>query len=294
MVRIAKALKPSARGELEITDVNKVYLERGNLHVRCFGRGVAWLDSGTFDSLITASQFVQTIEQRTGLMVGCPEEIAFARGFISETAIEGARREIRQERVRALPPAPARGAAAMSAIREIPAELPGLRLFELPVFRDERGFFVERYRSDRWAALGIDATFVQENHSRSAPRVLRGLHYQTDPAQSKLVACLRGRIFDVAVDLRKASPTFGQWYGTELSDENGRVLWVPFGFAHGFCVLGTESADVIYKVDGFYNPKSEGGLRWDDPTVAVRWPVAAPLVSPRDAALAALQDVPRL
>lgn len=173
-------------------------------------------------------------------------------------------------------------------IKELPAELSGLRLFELPVFRDERGFFVERFREDKWAALGLGVHFVQENHSRSAPRVLRGLHYQIDPAQGKLVACLRGRIFDVVVDLRAGSRTFGKWWGTELSDENARVLWVPFGFAHGFCVLGNEPADVVYKVDGVYNPKTEGGIRWDDPTVGVRWPVASPLVSPRDVALPGL------
>ncbi|MGZ3660795.1 MAG: dTDP-4-dehydrorhamnose 3,5-epimerase family protein, partial [Bdellovibrionota bacterium] len=117
---------------------------------------------------------------------------------------------------------------------ELPVPISGLRLFELKIYRDERGFFVERYREDKWPDLG---RLVQENHSRSAPRVLRGLHFQTNPAQGKLVSVIRGRIFDVAVDLRKGSKTFGQWYGTELSDQNGRVLWIPYGFAHGFCVL---------------------------------------------------------
>jgi dTDP-4-dehydrorhamnose 3,5-epimerase len=176
-------------------------------------------------------------------------------------------------------------------MKELPAGVPGLRLFELPVYRDARGFFVERYRTDRWSELGIRDLFVQDNHSRSLPGVLRGLHYQTSPAQGKLVAVIRGRIFDVAVDLRQGSPAYGKWFGTELSDENGRVLWIPFGFAHGFCVLGEESADVVYKVNGLYNSRTEGGLRWNDPAVGVEWPVKAPLLAPKDAALPLLREL---
>jgi dTDP-4-dehydrorhamnose 3,5-epimerase len=177
------------------------------------------------------------------------------------------------------------------SIRELPAGIPGLRMFELPVFRDDRGFFMERYRVDRWRDLGVTAEFVQENHSRSAPRVLRGLHFQSDPPQAKLVSCLRGRIFDVVVDLRAKSPTYGKWWGTELSDANGRVLWIPYGFAHGFCVLGNEPADVLYKVDGVYNAKTEGGFRWDDPAVGIEWPVKDPIVSPRDMQLPPLSNL---
>jgi len=171
-------------------------------------------------------------------------------------------------------------------VTELPVPLEGIRLFELKLYGDARGFFTERFREDHWPQL---ANFVQENHSRSAPRVLRGLHFQTSPRQSKLVSVTRGRIFDVAVDLRQGSHTYGNWYGTELSDLNARVLWVPYGFAHGFCVLGTESADVIYKVDGFYNPQTEGGVRWDDPAIGVDWPVHDPILSPKDVALPSLR-----
>jgi dTDP-4-dehydrorhamnose 3,5-epimerase len=174
-------------------------------------------------------------------------------------------------------------------MKEHATSIPGLRLFELPIYRDERGFFMERFREDRWKEKGFAENFVQENHSRSQPRVLRGLHSQMDPAQSKLVSVIRGRVFDVAVDLRKASPTFGQWYSVELSDANGLVLWVPYGFAHGFCVLGDEPADVIYKVDGFYNPKTEIGLRWNCPKVGVKWPIKDPILSPKDAVLPGIE-----
>ncbi len=177
-------------------------------------------------------------------------------------------------------------------MKEIETSISGLRLFELPIYRDERGFFIERFRADRWAEqFGFDENFVQDNHSRSIPRVVRGLHFQTNPAQGKLVSVTRGRIFDVAVDLRRGSSTYGRWYGAELNDSNGRCLWIPFGFAHGFCVLGDEIADVTYKINGVYNPKTEGGLRWDSPEVGIEWPVKDPLVSPKDAILPSLKDL---
>lgn len=168
--------------------------------------------------------------------------------------------------------------------------LPGLAILELKTYRDERGFFVERYRKDWLEGLGI-TSLVQDNHSRSAPGVLRGLHYQIDPPQGKLVGVIRGRIWDVVVDLRRGSPTFGKSYGVELSESNGLVLWVPYGFAHGFCVLGDSEADVIYKVTGYYNPKTEGGVRWNDPDLRIEWPVKEPRVSPRDVALPLFKDI---
>jgi dTDP-4-dehydrorhamnose 3,5-epimerase len=161
----------------------------------------------------------------------------------------------------------------------------GLVLVELAVHRDSRGFFVERYRRDRFVELGLPVDYVQDNHSRSAPGVLRGLHYQNAPCQGKLVGVVRGRIFDVAVDLRADSPSFGNSLTMELSDENGRMLWVPPGFAHGFCVLGSEPADVVYKVDAKYRAAGEGGIRWDDPELGIRWPLAEPIVSDRDGVL---------
>jgi dTDP-4-dehydrorhamnose 3,5-epimerase len=160
--------------------------------------------------------------------------------------------------------------------------LPGLKRIELKIHRDDRGFFVERYVENRFCESGIVAHFVQDNHSRSKPGVIRGLHYQTDPAQGKLVSVTRGRIWDVAVDLRKDSPTFGKWEAVELSDENGRVLWIPAGFAHGFCVLGDVDADVLYKVDAPYSPKTEAGIHYADSTLAIEWPVTNPVVSKKD------------
>jgi dTDP-4-dehydrorhamnose 3,5-epimerase len=166
--------------------------------------------------------------------------------------------------------------------------IPGLLILEPRVFRDDRGFFLERYREDKLAELGIREKFVQDNHSRSSPRVLRGLHFQTNPAQGKLVSCIRGRIWDVAVDLRKGSATYGRHFGLELNDVNCQSLWIPYGFAHGFCVLGDSEADVYYQVTGVYNAQTEGGIRWD--SAGVEWPVKDPLVSARDVALPTMQE----
>lgn len=161
-------------------------------------------------------------------------------------------------------------------------EIPGLVLIDLKLHGDQRGFFVERFREDRFREAGLPTRFVQDNHSRSAPGILRGLHYQTNPSQGKLVGVVRGRIWDVAVDIRPESPSFGKSFGLELSDMNGRLLWIPAGFAHGFCVLGEEPADVFYKVDAQYNPQSEGGILWNDPELAVHWPLENPTTSVRD------------
>ena len=161
-------------------------------------------------------------------------------------------------------------------------ELDGLLLIEIDVHGDERGFFVERFNIDRFRAQGLPADFVQDNHSRSRPGVVRGLHYQHTPAQGKLVGVTRGRIFDVVLDIRPDSPTYGQTESGELSDMNGRLLWIPSGFAHGFCVLGDTPADLLYKVDVPYNPDGEGGILWNDPDLAIAWPVQDPIVSARD------------
>lgn len=166
-----------------------------------------------------------------------------------------------------------------------PLEPEGLILIELALKTDDRGFFVERYQQALFRDHGLPAAFVQDNHSRSAPRVLRGLHYQFNPAQGKLVGVIRGSIWDVAVDIRKDSPTYRFSFGVELSDRNGQMLWIPPGFAHGFCVLGEEPADVVYKVDQVYNQSGEGGIRWDDADLAIAWPISNPKVSPRDQAL---------
>lgn len=161
---------------------------------------------------------------------------------------------------------------------------------ELKVFHDSRGFFTERFKRDFWRQLLPEVDFIQDNHSRSFPGVLRGLHFQRHSAQGKLVSVSRGKILDVIVDLRTSSPSFGQWESVELSDENARMLWVPPGFAHGFCVTGSESADVHYKVDQPYSPGNEGGIIWNDSTIGIRWPIASPTLSDKDSKLGSFAD----
>jgi dTDP-4-dehydrorhamnose 3,5-epimerase len=161
-------------------------------------------------------------------------------------------------------------------------QLPGLLLIEPKCFRDERGFFLESFQATRYRAAGIRAEFVQDNHSRSVRGVLRGLHFQVRHPQAQIVTVMRGRIFDVALDLRASSATFGHWFGTELSDEGPRQLYMEPGFAHGFCVL-SDIADVHYKVSRIYDHTDEGGLFWNDPEVGIRWPLQAPVISRRDA-----------
>jgi dTDP-4-dehydrorhamnose 3,5-epimerase len=162
-------------------------------------------------------------------------------------------------------------------------KLNGLVVLQNKKWADDRGYFEEFSHEGRFA-VGVDARhFTQINHSRSKPGVVRGLHYQTDPAQGKLVGVIRGRIWDVAVDIRKDSPTRGQHFGLELSEDNGLLLWVPPGFAHGFMALGKEQADVLYLVDQFYNPKTEGGIVWNDSTLNIPWPKEnTPIISERD------------
>jgi dTDP-4-dehydrorhamnose 3,5-epimerase len=160
--------------------------------------------------------------------------------------------------------------------------LSGLKLIKPRVFKDDRGFFLETYSQERYRESGIDVPFVQDNHSRSRRGTLRGLHFQTTPGQAKLIRVVSGEIFDVAVDIRSDSPTFGRWKGVHLDGQTQHQLYIPAGFAHGFCVL-SEIADVLYKVSSVYDPKTESGFRWDDAEVGIRWPIENPLVSPRDA-----------
>jgi dTDP-4-dehydrorhamnose 3,5-epimerase len=169
-------------------------------------------------------------------------------------------------------------------------KLDGLVLVEPQVHGDSRGFFLESYARDEWKALGVEADFVQQNHSRSSRGTLRGLHFQTSPGQAKLLRCARGEILDVAVDLRKSSPTFGEWEGHVLDDEQGHQLYVPIGFAHGFVVL-SEVADVCYQVSSLYDPATESGIAWDDPEVGVDWQVAEPLLSERDKTAPKLSEI---
>jgi dTDP-4-dehydrorhamnose 3,5-epimerase len=172
----------------------------------------------------------------------------------------------------------------------LPTKLDGLVLLEPSVHGDARGFMVETYRRSAWAELGVDVEFVQHNHSRSSRGTLRGIHFQTEPGQAKLVRCPRGAILDVAVDLRRDSATYGRWEAHVLDDEKHRQLFVPVGFGHGFAVL-SEIADVTYLLSSLYDPLTEAGIAWDDPDVGVEWQVAEPLLSERDKGAPRLSEV---
>lgn len=166
----------------------------------------------------------------------------------------------------------------------IPTEIPEVIVVEPDVFGDNRGFFMETWQAEKFAAGGITADFVQDNHSRSAQGILRGLHYQVQKPQGKLVRVLNGEVFDVAVDLRKDSPTFGRWVGMHISGENKKILWIPPGFAHGFYVI-SQQADFFYKCTDFYAPEHERAVRWNDPDLAIDWPLIdgkPPVLAPKD------------
>lgn len=169
-------------------------------------------------------------------------------------------------------------------MKAIATRIPDVLIVEPAVFGDERGFFLESFNERTMRSIGIDRHFVQDNHSRSQRNVLRGLHYQIDQPQGKLVRVVSGRVFDVAVDLRRSSPTFGQWEGVELTAENKRMFWIPPGFAHGFVVL-SESADFLYKATDYYAPKSERTILWNDAELGIQWPhTGEPILSAKDAA----------
>jgi dTDP-4-dehydrorhamnose 3,5-epimerase len=170
-------------------------------------------------------------------------------------------------------------------------DLPGLILCYPKVFGDERGFFAETWHAQRYASIGIQSAFEQDNVSFSTRAVLRGLHFQYPNGQGKLVYALQGTVFDVALDIRVGSPTFGRWQGVTLSEENRMQLYVPPGFAHGFCVI-SDTAIVGYKCTAQYSPADEHTIRWDDPDIAVAWPEPAPRLSDKDAAAPALKDIP--
>jgi len=175
-------------------------------------------------------------------------------------------------------------------VKVSPTKFDEVWLIEPTLYRDARGFFLETYQKDRYLRAGIPSTFVQDNVSESAHGALRGLHFQNPRAQGKLVYVLRGEVFDVAVDVRRGSPTFGKWYGTHLSAENHHQLWIPRGFAHGFCVT-SEEAIFAYKCTDYYDAQAELVIRFDDPALGITWPVADPVLSPKDAAAPRLQDI---
>jgi dTDP-4-dehydrorhamnose 3,5-epimerase len=169
----------------------------------------------------------------------------------------------------------------------ISEHLNGLKLIQLDIFNDDRGFFVERYAEKKFASIGLPTNFVQDNFSHSKAGVIRGLHFQRSPDQAKLVGCTRGKILDVAVDIRKDSKTFGKYFAVQLSGTNGQMLYVPAGFAHGFSAL--EESDVLYKVDGLYNKEGEGGIIYNDADININWGVKTPIVSGKDLQLGTFQ-----
>ena len=175
-------------------------------------------------------------------------------------------------------------------MRFLSTDLPGVIIVEPDVYQDSRGFFLETYHVHKYQEGGIPAVFVQDNHSRSAQGTIRGLHAQLQRPQGKLVRVIAGEIYDVAVDIRRGSPTFGRWVGVILSAENFRQCYVPPGFAHGFCVT-SESAQVEYKCTDFYDPSDEISLRWDDPDLGIAWPIALPTLSAKDRAAPRLGDI---
>lgn len=175
------------------------------------------------------------------------------------------------------------------SFRRLATEIDDLVLIEPEVHGDDRGFLVEAYREDDLRELGVNASFVQDNHSRSRGPVLRGIHYQS--GQAKLIRCPRGRVWDVAVDLRPDSPTYKRWEGCELDGERHLQLFVPDGFGHGFCLLSDE-ADVLYRLSSYYDPALEGGIAWDDPEIGIEWPIANPLLSDRDRNAPRLAEIP--
>lgn len=196
----------------------------------------------------------------------------------------------------------------MGQIKVTPCPISGMYIVESAVYGDSRGYFMETYNQRDLLEAGLDAVFVQDNQSMSVKGVLRGLHYQKQHPQGKLVRVVRGRVFDVAVDLREGSPTFGRWYGMELSEENRKQLYIPEGFAHGFLVL-SDRAEFCYKATDFYHPEDEGGIAWNDPAIGIRWPElvgdycgspspegytlsdGTPLrISPKDCGLGGLED----
>jgi dTDP-4-dehydrorhamnose 3,5-epimerase len=171
----------------------------------------------------------------------------------------------------------------------IQTEIPDVILVKPSVIKDHRGFFMELYHIEKFSMGGIDCTFVQDNHAKSIQNTLRGLHFQVNFPQAKLLRCLKGKVFDVAVDIRKNSPSYGKWVGEELSEENKYQLFIPEGFAHGYYVL-SETAEITYKCSEVYHPEDEQGFRWDDPEIGIEWPETEPILSRKDQLLPFLKD----
>lgn len=289
---LAKKVKPSPRGELEITDLNRIYLDEGSLNVVTLGRGYAWLDTGTVDALNDAAEFVKVLENRQGIKIAALEEIAYRNGWIDKDRLlksaEYYGKSAYGEHLRAVAdnklmyqPVCIERFKTMNVIK---TDVLDVFVIEPQVFGDHRGWFMESWSTRAMESHGLYYNFVQDNQSFSAVKgTLRGIHFQRgDTAQAKLVRCTRGAVLDVAVDLRQGSPTFKKWVAVELSAENKRQLLIPRGFGHGFVTL-TDDVEFMYKADNAYSPSTEGSILWNDPELGVNWGVEDPIVSEKDA-----------
>ena len=281
VVNVAKNIKPSARGELEITTVNQRFLADGELKVQTLGRGFAWLDTGTHDSLAEASTYIEVIEKRQGLKVACLEGIALRHGWITaekmrQLAQPMLKNQYGQYLLKVIDELALNDKKTIiPKINVIKTAIDGVVIIEPRLFKDDRGYFFESFSERDFNAQVRTVRFVQDNESKSSYGVLRGLHFQKPPfAQSKLVRVVKGAVLDVAVDIRKGSPTFGQHVAVELTEENHRQFFIPRGFAHGFSVL-TDEVIFQYKCDNFYAPQSEGAIAWDDPALGIDWKIPA-------------------
>ena len=305
VVDVAKHIKPSARGELEITTVNQEFLKDKQLKVQTMERGFAWLDTGTHDSLSEASTFIEVLEKRQGLKVACLEGIAYRQGWITaERLRENAQPMLKNDY----------GKYLLSILEEkdqtlkkefrilktmniVKTEIEGVLIIEPRLFRDARGYFFESFSEREFEEkvapiLGHSVHFCQDNESMSSYGVMRGLHFQRPPyTQSKLVRCVKGRVLDVAVDIRKGSPTYGKHVAVELTEDNHRQFFIPKGFAHGFAVL-SETAVFQYKCDNFYHPEADGGISILDDTLGIDWkiPTEHANLSEKDTKHALLKD----
>ena len=296
VVDIAQSLRPSARGELEITDVNKEYLRRNQLEVVVMGRGMAWLDTGTHQAMLEASLFHSDHRNPPGAYGGVSGRDCVPLWLHHGPAIGRHGILDERQRLRYLLATVVAGKGVLKTSSTIiptmkvtETTLPGLLILEPKVFSDARGFFLESYNEKTMAEAGIREHFVQDNHSFSIRNVVRGLHYQVRP-QGKLVRAVVGEILDVALDLRRSSPTFGRWHSLSLSEANRQVLWIPPGFAHGFRVL-SEGAHVVYKTTDYYYPEAERTIAWNDPVVNVDWQlVGPPILSAKDSLGTAFRD----
>ncbi len=254
------------------------------------GRGFAWLDTGTHESLMEASQFIEIIERRQGLKIACLEEIAFRMGYIDAQQLSRLGEPMKKnEYGSTCSPSP----AGATDVKVTPTALKDVLLIEPRCSATSAASSLETFQAERYQEAGLKLPFVQDNWSRSVKGIVRGLHFQEPQPQGKLVMVVRGAVFDVAVDIRRGSPTFGQLGRRGALGRAPRQLWVPPGFAHGFCTL-TDEVDFLYKCTDVYVAANDRAIAWNDPELGIEWPVKTPTLSAKDSAAPRLKDAPLL